>query len=189
MIKIIGGYKKRTIIDVPTINVRPTSIKKREAIFSIIKSYSVKKNLNFFNNINILDLFSGSGALGLEAISRGSIYGYFYENNKNNINFLKKNCLKVCENKNFQIIQKNILDCNFEEIDKKISLVFIDPPYDTNPFEKVLEKIYAANILTKKAIIILESSKNIKINVPVYYDCFDNRIYKKTKIFFLKKNS
>ena len=92
MINIIGGIKKRTKIQVPLNNVRPTSIKKRESIFSIIESYGLKNNINIYNKKNIFDLCAGSGALGLEAISRGAGFVYFYENNNNVICFLKKNC-------------------------------------------------------------------------------------------------
>ena len=65
MINIIGGNKKKALINVPTNNVRPTSSKKREAIFSIIESYGKKINYDFYNRASIIDLFAGSGALGL----------------------------------------------------------------------------------------------------------------------------
>ena len=81
MINIIGGIKKRTMIEVPPDNVRPTSAQKRESIFSIIESYGTKINRNIYEQASILDLFAGSGSLGLEAISRGAVFGYFYENN------------------------------------------------------------------------------------------------------------
>ena len=91
MIKIIGGLKKRTKLDVPPNNVRPTSSKKRESIFSILESYEKKINCNIYKQSNILDLFAGSGSLGLEAISRSALFGYFYENNSENIRYLRKN--------------------------------------------------------------------------------------------------
>ena len=103
MIKIIGGIKKRTTIQVPLNNVRPTSVQKRESIFSIIESYRIKNNQNTYEKINVLDLFAGSGALGLEAISRGAYFGYFYENNIDVIHVLNNNCKKICRNNNFEI--------------------------------------------------------------------------------------
>ena len=146
MIKIIGGIKKRTSITVPLENVRPTSAKKREAIFSIIENYGLKNNFNIYKNAIILDLFAGSGILGLEAISRGAIFGYFYENNLDVIQHLGKNCIKVCKNNCFEINKESILKSNFKNIDKKISLVFMDPPYKINPFEQVLSKIIKSGI-------------------------------------------
>ena len=187
MINIIGGTKKRRIIEVPLDNVRPTSAQKRESIFSIIESYGIKINNNIYEQTNILDLFAGSGSLGLEAISRGAVYGYFYENNLNVIIYLKKNCLKICENNNFKIINENILTSEFKDIDKKISLIFIDPPYKINPFEKILVKINESKILSNKAIIVIECSKKSNINIPSCFACFNKRNYGTTSIYFLVK--
>ena len=188
MINIIGGIKKRTKIQVPLDNVRPTSAQKRESIFSIIESYRIKNNQNTYEKINVLDLFAGSGALGLEAISRGAYFGYFYENNIDVIHVLNNNCKKICRNNNFEIKKGNILKSNFEDIQRKISLVFIDPPYELNPFEKVLKNIKQSKILCKNAIIILECSKTLKIKFPSFLSCLSERNYGKTKICFLTKN-
>ena len=188
MIKIIGGIKKRTTIQVPLTNVRPTSVQKRESIFSIIESYRIKNNQNTYEKINVLDLFAGSGALGLEAISRGAYFGYFYENNIDVIHVLNNNCKKICRNNNFEIKKGNILKSNFEDIQRKISLVFIDPPYKLNPFEKVLKNINQSKILCKNAIIILECSIILKIKFPSFLSCLNERNYGKTKIYFLINN-
>ena len=183
--KIIGGLNKRTIIQVPKYNVRPTSAQKRESIFSIIESYGIKNEYNIYNQANILDLFAGTGSLGLEAISRGAVFGYFYENNSKIILNLKKNCLKICKNNKFKIINEDILTSKFKNINKKISIVFIDPPYNIKLFEKIFININQSKILSKNAIIIIECYKKTKINIPHYYNCFNERIYGKTKIFFL----
>ena len=68
------------------------SCREPKSIFSVIESYGLKNNLNPYEKKNIFDLFAGSGALGLEAISRGANFCYFYENNLNVIHYLKKNC-------------------------------------------------------------------------------------------------
>ena len=188
MINIIGGIKKRTKIQVPPNNVRPTSAKKRESIFSIIESYGTKINRNIYKQANILDLFAGSGSLGLEAISRGAVFGYFYENNFDVTFHLKKNCLKICKDDNFEIINENILESKFKDIDKKISLVFIDPPYQISPFEKILINIKESKILSNNAIIVIECSQKSKIEIPSYFSCFNERNYRKTNIFFLVIN-
>ena len=189
MISIIGGIKKRTKIQVASKDVRPTSALKRRSIFSIIDSYGAKINLNIYKKANILDLFAGSGALGLEAISRGAAFGYFYENSFNVIVYLKKNCLKICQEGNFEIIEENILESNIKNINKKISIVFIDPPYKIYPFEKILRNMIQKNILSKKAIIIIECSQKTEVVIPHYFYCFNKRIYGKTKIYFLINNS
>ena len=187
MINIIGGHKKRTKIVIPSNNVRPTSAKKREAIFSIIDSYQKKISYNIYEKKNILDLFAGSGALGLEAISRGGHFAYFYEKNTNVIKYLKNNCERVCKEKNFKIKKIDILKNNFKDISRKISLIFIDPPYKINPFEKILHRINESNILAKNAVIVLEYSQNSIFQIPNFFNCIKQKRYRNTNICFLAK--
>ena len=113
------------------------------------------------------------------------MFGYFYENNANVIYHLKKNCIKVCQNNEFRIIKENILETKFTEINKKISIVFIDPPYKMNPFEKILQNLNESNILSVNAIIILECSQNSIIKIPSNFFCVSKHRYGKTKIYFL----
>ncbi len=90
MPNIIGGKFRRTLVEVPNKIVRPTSALKREAIFSIIESFAIKNSIELYNNKTVIDLFAGTGAIGLEAISRGMSKAFFYENNRQVIKILKK---------------------------------------------------------------------------------------------------
>ena len=108
MIKIIGGKFKKTNLEVPEDYVRPTSALKREAIFSILESYAHKNSINLYKNMAILDLYAGSGSVGLEAISRGISKGIFVEVKKEVIDILKKNCLKICKDNQFEIINQDV---------------------------------------------------------------------------------
>ena len=185
MLNIIGGSKKKAKLDVPTVKVRPTSSKKREAIFSIIESKILKNKDDIYSNGYFLDLFAGSGSLGLEAISRGAKYCYFYEVAKEVIETLKSNCIKICEFNNYKIIKKDITKSFFEEIDNPLSVIFIDPPYTLVPFENILNNLLKANLVLKDTIIIIESEKKTKINFPYLMKTIDERYYGKTKITFL----
>ena len=185
MLNIIGGSKKRIELDVPSFNVRPTSSKKKEAIFSIIESIFRKNNNDIYSNGYFLDLFAGSGSLGLEAISRGAKYCYFYEIAKEVIKTLEKNCLKVCELNNYKIIKKDITKSFFKEVENPLSVIFIDPPYTLVPFENILNNLLKANLILKNTIIIIESDKKTKINFPYLIKAIDERYYGKTKITFL----
>ena len=185
MLNIISGSKKRAKLDVPTVNVRPTSSKKREAIFSIIESKILKNKNDIFSNGYFLDLFAGSGSLGLEAISRGARYCYFYEVAKEVIETLKSNCNKICEFNNYKIIKKDITKSFFEEIDNPLSVIFIDPPYTLAPFENILYNLLKANLILNDTVIIIESEKKTKINFPYSMKTIDERYYGKTKITFL----
>ncbi len=185
MLNIISGSKKRTKLDVPLVNVRPTSSKKKEAIFSIIESIFRKNNNVIYSNRYFLDLFAGSGSLGLEAISRGAKYCYFYEIAKEVIETLERNCLKICEFNNYKIIKQDITKSFFEEIDNPLSVIFIDPPYTLVPFENILHNLLKANLILKDTIIMIESDKKTKINFPYLIKIIDERYYGKTRITFL----
>ena len=185
MLNIIGGQKKRAKLDVPTSKVRPTSSKKREAIFSIIENNFTNSTANIYSNRYFLDLFAGSGSLGLEAISRGAKFCYFYEIANDVTKILENNCLKICKNDNFKIVKQDIAKSLFKEINNPLSIIFIDPPYTLIPFKKILYNLLKTNFIQREAIIIIESEKRTKINFPSLIKIIDERFYGKTKITFL----
>ena len=186
MINIIGGNKKNIKIDVPLFNVRPTSILKRKSIFSILENYEIKLKNILLHNTVILDLFSGSGSLGLEALSRGSKYAYFIEKNEKIIKTLKENCRKISNLENYEIIKSNVYEEKFLNINKKISLIFMDPPYNDKLIKLILVNIYKSKILKKNGIIVIEAAKKNKFEIPNFYYNLKKNVYKKTIIYFLK---
>ena len=105
MPSIIGGKYKRTKIEIPNKLVRPTSALKREAIFSILESYSLQNSFDIYKNKSIIDVFAGSGLIGLEAISRGAKYCYFYEISKEVIPTLKNNCYKITRHYTYTFVK------------------------------------------------------------------------------------
>ena len=128
MPNIIGGKYKRIKLDIPINFVRPTSALKREAIFSIMESYSIKHSIEIYKNKSIIDLFAGSGLIGLEAISRGMQKSYFIENNNNVIKILENNCKKICKKKQYEIF-----------FGKAINVLSFKPSQDINSIVKNLE--------------------------------------------------
>ena len=149
------------------------------------ESYGIKNDYNIYNQANVLDLFAGTGSLGLEAVSRGAVFGYFYENNSNVILNLKKNCLKICKNNKFKIVNEDILTSKFKNINKKISIVFIDPPYNIKLFEKIFINIKQSKILSKNAIIIIIFECLI-MNTLLNQSCINNFIHLFLHLFTIK---
>ena len=185
MLRIIGGKKKRIKLEVPERNVRPTSSIKKEAIFSILESHGMKNGFNIYENNTFLDLFAGTGSLGLESISRGADFCFFYEIDKQVLKKLRINCEKICLSNNYQIINKDIMEENFSEIKTNISTIFIDPPYKLNKFNVILDNLHNSNLISKNTLIVIETNKETLINVPDYLNIFDERVYGKTKISFM----
>ena len=154
MPNIIGGKYKKTTLDVPSKLVRPTSAFKREAIFSILESYAIKHSIEIYKNKSIIDIFAGSGLVGLEAISRGMEKAYFIENNDNVIKILEKNCQKICKKNEFEIITGNAINSLDEEFIIEPSIIFIDPPYKKENINLLLLKILKNKIKSKKIKIL-----------------------------------
>ena len=187
MINIIGGKFKKKKIEVPIKKVRPTSSIIREAIFSILESYALKQSINIYKEKCFIDLFAGSGAIGLEAISRGSAYAYFYEINKEVCEILNRNCKKICKDNEFKIYNQDSYFIKDLVVNLPVSAIFLDPPYEIKSFDVILENILSNNILDKNSFIIIETN-NIKLEI--YNNKFiviKEKIYGKTKIIFLQK--
>ncbi len=185
MPSIIGGKYKRTTIEVPNKYVRPTSALKREAIFAILESYALKHDIDIYKNKSIIDVFAGSGLIGLEAISRGIRKAYFIENNENVLKVLENNCKKICQNKEYEIIFNSAVKGLNSEFDTKPSIIFIDPPYYKEDINSILLKILKNEILIKDTIIIIEINKKEKIQIPNNLNLFKEKTYGKTKLLFL----
>lgn len=185
MIKIIGGNYKKTNLEVPKNFVRPTSAIKREAIFSILESYAHNKSINLYKNMAVMDLYAGSGSVGLEAISRGMSMGYFVEINNQVIEILKKNCSKICKKNQFEILNKDVEDIFHNNFIFPISIIYIDPPYLKININKIINKIISSNITNKNTIIIVETHKKNKIKLPENLKIIIEKTYGKTTIFFL----
>lgn len=188
MINIIGGKFRGKKINVPNEGVRPTSAIKREAIFSILESYANKNSIDLYNNKCCIDMFAGTGSIGLEAISRGITFAYFFENNEIINKNLSENCNKICNRDQFEINNENLLNNYNLNINYAVSFLFIDPPYKLNPFESILKKILENNILDNNSVIITESGKSNVIPVINSIKIIKEKNYGKTKITFLKKN-
>ena len=133
MIKITSGINKNKSLETISKFVRPTSSLKREAFFSIIDSYSIKKSLSSIKGKVFLDLFAGIGTMGLEAISRGYKKAVFVENNNEVIKVLKRNCKNLCFNNQYTIIEQDVFRTNRKN-GKKTSKGLL--PFATFSFRK-----------------------------------------------------
>ncbi len=152
--KVISGFLKgRNITGFNILGTRPTMDRVKESLFAIIQ-----------NNIEdkyILDLFSGSGNLGIEAISNGARYCYFNDVNKECIKVIKENIIKFNITDKASLINKSWEDClEFLKDKQQFSLVFLDPPYKMLCLNEVIDKIISNNLLTKEGLIICEVSHN-----------------------------
>ncbi len=157
---ISGKFRGRKLIKFKKESIKPTKDKTRESIFNIIISYFNFKNKNNLplQGLNVLDIFAGTGALGIEAISRGAKNVTFIEKSRDNLRILYKNIDHLKINEKVKVIKRSIK--NVKKINEKFDIIFLDPPYQMDLiFKKTLKKILDFKILKKKTLIILEHSK------------------------------
>lgn len=154
--RIVAGKYRHRIIDYPhSITTRPTMDKVREAFMSAL-GYDI-------NNRVVLDLFSGSGALGIESLSRGASECYFVDNSKEAIDVIKKNLKSLNVTEKNHVILSSYKDFLEKNKNLKFSLVFLDPPYkEKHIYQEVIEFMLKNNMLSDDCIVVKEA--DIELN-------------------------
>ena len=154
---ISGNNRGRKIIIPKKLSVRPTTDQSKEAIFNIIN------NEFFFEDLKVLDLFSGSGNISYEFASRGAKEIYSIDINFNCIKFIKKISEQL--NLNLKVIKSDALNyLNTTKLD--FNIIFLDPPYSYTESEylKIINKVFEKNLLINDGYIIAEHSEKIKLD-------------------------
>ena len=145
---ISGKYKGKKLIGFDINGTRPTMDRVKESLFAMIQS-SIKNSI-------VLDLFAGSGSLGIETLSNGALEAYFVDNNIELINVIKKNMEGI--NEKSHIIKSDYINALelFKNSNIKFDIVFLDPPYKLNLINNCLNIILKYNLLNKNSIIVCE---------------------------------
>ncbi len=182
---ISGTARGRRLVSFRGDTIRPTADKVKGSIFNIIAS-----NFGPFENMEVLDLFSGTGNLGIEALSRGADKAVFVDENRGSINILKEN-IGICGlAERSEIIQATV-ESGIKILSKRgtrFNLVFLDPPYGKGLVEKTMEEIVSRDILEDGAVVIAEHS--LREQPLIEYDGLtltDRRKYGDTEISFYRK--
>ena len=181
---ISGSFRGKKIFEPKDNKTRPLKDLVKESVFNII-NHSKKFDLNLKNS-NILDLFSGVGSFGLEALSREASNVIFVENYTVSLLILKKNVKNFKLEKKCKIIDADIFnDFNFKTLNNKINIIFLDPPFKEKNISLILSKIKEANILDKNGIIIIH--RNFKENdLFPELKILEEKKYGLSKILFCK---
>ncbi len=154
MLRIIAGKYRHLIIEAPNVNsTRPTTDKVREALMSALRSFLI--------DAVVLDLFAGSGSLGIEALSRGAKKAYFCDNNFIAYQTIKKNIERIKVQEEAIVLKLNYLEA-LKQIKEKIDIVFLDPPYaKEETYQKAVDFLFENDLLSDKAIIVKEWNQKI----------------------------
>lgn len=150
--RIISGIRKGLKLKPPEgVGTRPTTDRVKESVFNIIQPYLPAEN--------VLDLFAGSGALGIEALSRHSSHCVFTEHNKTAYNLVKHNIELARFTETSSLIFTDALNY-LNSAKKAFDLIFLDPPYNMGLLEPVLTSIKKHNLLAGDGIIVIETEKD-----------------------------
>lgn len=179
--RIIGGkFRSRVLAEFGGKDVRPTSDRVKESLFNIL-SLKVR-------GARVLDLFSGSGALGLECLSRGAAEVTFNDCAKESIAILQKNltALKLTKADGVILSNADYAVCLERQI-KPFDLIFIDPPYMEDYGVKAVKKIAEKGLLSKDGIIVFE--RHCPFGEPISgLEVYDIRKYGKAVLSFLRNS-
>ena len=177
---ISGELKGKRLLTPKGIKIRPTTDRIRERIFNILFS-------RILNSV-VLDLFAGTGALGIEALSRGASFAIFIDSDMDALSVIEKNVAVCGLQDRIKIIRADIVKNNIALSNgfPSVNLVFMDPPYNKNMIKPALINLSASRFLQKNALIIIEHA--IEETLPEYlleYKISDQRRYGKTLVSFL----
>ncbi len=184
--RVIAGKARRLPLKTLESNAtRPTTDRIKETLFNMI-------NADLYD-CEFLDLFSGSGAIGIEALSRDAAHVVFVENNKEAIKCIKENLnfTRLADNATVMELDAATAINKIENNHKRFDFIFMDPPYDNNIEKDILYKLKDSNIVDEDTTIIIEASLDTTFDYLSEYN-FEMMKYKKYKTnahVFLKKRS
>jgi 16S rRNA (guanine966-N2)-methyltransferase len=183
-VRIIGGKLRGQTLAAPSgRDTRPTADRVREAIFNILSHGAAAVEIE---GARVLDLFAGTGALGLEALSRGARFCQFIDDRAEARGLIRRNADALGVVGQCKIWRRDATRLGACAPQPPYELAFIDPPYGKSFGEKALRSLIEGGWLAKDAIAVLEESARSAIEVPHGITQMDERFYGDTKVLFLK---
>jgi 16S rRNA (guanine966-N2)-methyltransferase len=186
MLRIIAGkYRGRKIETKENAKIRPTGAKARGAMFNILMHGEFRgAEHSPLIDRRVVDVFCGTGALGLEALSRGAAHVTFVDQSAESISLVRANVSHMGETGNAQFIRTD--STSLPRAHLECSLAFLDPPYGSGLAAKSLKSLDKNGWLKPGAIAVVETGAKEKFEAPEAYTLFDERKYGNTRIVFLR---
>ena len=182
--RIISGIAKgKRILSPSDKKTRPLKDLVKESIFNILRHSDLLNQK--FTECLVLDLFSGVGSFGLEAISRGVRKVVFFENYKKAADMLKKNLSILDFNEQAEVNEKNVYDENsFENLKYKFDIIFLDPPFNDYDIHRLISNLADAQVLSSKNLTIIHRRKSTKDKFNDRFKSIREEFYGSSKIIF-----
>ncbi|MGD1877918.1 MAG: 16S rRNA (guanine(966)-N(2))-methyltransferase RsmD [Kiloniellaceae bacterium] len=181
---VAGRHRGRSLKTPDDLAVRPTADRTREALFNILVSGKLSSEGGRLPGARVLDAFAGTGALGLEALSRGAAEAVFMENYAPAIEICRANIATLGEGERAKLIACDVL--HPRGAPAPCDLVFLDPPYNQGFAEKAVASLLKAGWIAPGTLLSVELMKTEPFETPEGFDELDARTYGKAKLVFLK---
>ena len=178
-VRVISGSARGLKLNTPGDDrVRPTTDRVKESMFNIVQDWVYDSQ--------VLDLFAGSGALGIEALSRGASQAVFCDNSLDSIKIIKSNIENARVADRSQIVSGDFKRClrDMEAKNQSFDMIFVDPPYYEGLFEEVLDTIRSCKILKKDGIVIVEHDAKKPIGQVEGLEVYKEKKYGITMLTF-----
>lgn len=181
MLRVIAGEARSVPLKtIDGLDTRPTTDRVKETLFNLLQ--------NDIYDCKFLDLFAGSGQIGIEALSRGANHATFVEKNKKVVDIINENLSKTKLMDNADVLKKDVLAA-LPFLGETYDLIFMDPPYALGIEKDVLSSIKEHDVLDEEGQIIIEADLNRDFSfvTDLGYEIIKEKIYKTNKHVFLRR--
>lgn len=166
-------------------DIRPTSDKLREAIFNILEhAYD-----GVVSGARVLDLFAGTGAMGIEALSRGAAFALFVDDGAQSRGLIRENLTELGLSGKTRLFRRDATRMGHATPNAPFSLVFCDPPYNKDLASAALASCASGGWLENGALVVIEESRMAALELPEGFEELERRNYGKTGILIAKWNA
>jgi 16S rRNA (guanine966-N2)-methyltransferase len=180
---VAGRHRGRVLESPPSADVRPTSDRARESLFNILEHGKLASGgLSPIRDAQVLDAFCGTGALGLEALSRGAARVTFLDSDAGALRLAKANAAKLGESERASFVQA---DATRPPAGAPCTLIFLDPPYGKDLAAPSLAALAKGGWCAAGAIAVVETGLHEPLQPPDGFSASDERRYGKAKLTFL----
>ena len=181
---VAGRHRGRRLLAPPGETVRPTSDRAREALFNILSHGKLAGAGVPFAQKTVLDAFAGTGALGLEALSRGAAEAVFIEQDREALAILRKNVEGLGEGSRARVVPGDAT--HPPGATSACAVVFLDPPYRSGFADPALAALAAAGWLAPDALAVVELAAREHFTPPAGFTLLEQRVYGAARLVFLR---
>lgn len=186
--RIVGGAFKGRALKAPSSQtVRPTSDRARESLFNrLTHAADLFADGQSLEGATVIDLFAGTGALGLEALSRGAAFALFVDSSIEGRGLIRENMVACGVAARARLFKRDATRIGERGKMDPFTLAFLDPPYGKGLGDKALNALHEGGWLAADALVVLEESAKAEIALPAAFQTLDQRAQGETQMLFLR---